>query len=318
MSEEIAGAGTPTAAEDTNPQDGVFMDESDLGGTSSETADNTTDNTAVEAAKEKPAEKPTEGGNKNAEGDTNPVVFEFSSGRKANVDRKAMEALSSSLGDDIETIVKTYQKGKNYEYAIDRAVKNSTPAKAIAKLIDDTGMSDDEAIAFITESAPKMAVINEMGRIRGEHPDWDNEKISFAAQNAVSKKQAERIKANKTAEATAQQKREEDEQAGHKAFRALIDELFTEYPDVKAASDKNGKLELSEDEMAMIRDGIKPVTAHRRYLELKARDDKIAELTASMEKFTKKEENKKASPGSAVGEANDIDDPFIQGLSFGR
>lgn len=301
--DENVNAVTPTAAGDTNPQESVLLDETDVAentGVETQETQETQENNSATAQTGKQEEK----------GNTDPVVFKFAGGKTTNVDRSAAEAVMKALGDDADTFVATYQKGRNYEHAIERAVRESDYAKAFSKLTEETGMEEEDALRFVTETAVKLSTLNQIAAFKKQHPDWDDEKASLAAEAQLARAKADRAARSKEAD----EKKSAEVKERSDAFKSLIDEMVAAYPETY----KDGDLNISDEEAQLIRDGIRPIKAHEIYLSGKKRDDEIAQLRASIDKMEKKKENKEASPGSLSQSEGEDADPFIAGLSYGR
>lgn len=210
-------------------------------------------------------------------------------GQTSKLSKPAIEKIGAGIGKSADEVVALLQKGTNYE--------NSPLHKLIDKYADANGMNRQEYIKFLEDGLPGLAENIQRNKITSEHPDWDEEKVELAVKLNLSKMNT----------AKAEREEKEKQAAEFEANRPFI-EFIQKYPDVKEFPPEVGE---------QIKAGQHPIIAYESYLQQKAYEAKIEELTKKYVKEEKKEKNKVKTTGSLKdSNEDDFRDYFAEGLGI--
>lgn len=289
---------TPIATEDTT------WDGSDL--FTEDTADDTTEDTTTEGDEGGEAEHTGETGDPAAaQEDTTPVRETATLrylGKDYPVSQAALKEVASGLGlGKLDDVVSVIQKGMNY----DRAIENTPLHKIVAKYADANGMEVRDYVAFLNDHADENARQAERERVRAQHPEWDDEKITLQAElNRTTKKNAKiETEIKRAVDTHADRQATEEER-----LKPFLD-FIQVFPDVKEFPPEVAK--------AIKDDGIPPIAAYKVWLEKEVLRQENETLKTKVQQAEKKKLNKEKSTGSVLEDAGEVPDDFLKGLFSG-
>lgn len=271
MSDEVMAQETTVDMSETSSYDDLFTDDAE------ETEEETTE-TETEAETKEPE---ADAGEETTEPEESLDLKYL--GHTTKLPKGSIEKVGAALGKDPNEVIALLQMGMNY---------NNTPEKRLlARFAQANGTTYEEYIKGLEESAKGAEEDFASRRIREEHPDWDEEKVSMRAKLDLIERQ--------------KSKAAEDRAAQFELDKPIL-EFMQKYPDVR---------EFPESVKADINKGIHPIVAYESYVQNQNYEAKMATLSQELARAQKEQENRKRSTGSL----KDTDDGgerdmFLEGL----
>lgn len=286
---------TPSETDDTS-WDGsdLFTEEPESDAEPNTTADESAEGEAEEAKDESEPEP--------AQEETTPpeqmVTLKYL-GKDFPVPQKAAHAIAESLGMNGEgDLLTALQKGMNY----DHAVENTPLHKLMAQYAEANDMTMDEYVRYLQENVETTAKQIEEGKVRTEHPEWDDEKVQMQVELNRTQRKTAKAEAERQKAATVQDKQPSEDEK----LKPFLD-FMAAYPDVKEFPAEVAR-KINEDKMP-------PIAAYKAWQREEDLKRQNEELQTKLQQAEKKNTNKAKSPGSVQDSATEAPDDFLSGLS---
>ena len=274
----LEGLGWSGTDADTDESFPVFSTESD------DTDEEETDEEETVSAKSTPAEEAAKPADEDAETEYT-VTYK---GKVQKVTRTQKQLIA-----DIQRSM-DYDSVRNERDALKADADGAKEGLAVIDYFaEQNGMTRAEYIAFCNKTAGRGSESDVLESVKQQYPDIDD---AAAKEIAAARMQAQQARA-----AAAEDSK----------LQALIDELATEYPDIKDIDS------LPDDAKAAIAEGKTPLEAMRQH-ELADSRRRLSEAAKEIEALKKQIKTHQSAPGrvdnNAPGEGYD---PFLAGLKAG-
>ena len=275
MTDEVMAQETTVDMSETSSYDDLFSDDTE------ETEEETTETETEAEAAPPETESEEESGEETTEPEESLDLKYL--GQTTKLPKASVDKVAAALGKNPDEVIALLQMGMNY---------NNTPEKKLlARFAEANGITYEEYIKGLEKSAESAEEAFASQRIKEEHPDWDDEKVSMQARLDLIDKRNSKA---------------EKERAAQFELDKPILEFMQKYPDVK---------EFPDSVKADINRGVHPIVAYESYVQNQNYEAKLAELNTKLAQAQKEQENKKKSTGSL----KDTDDGgerdmFLEGL----
>ena len=234
--------------------------------------EDTTDNESEESTEE-PSEdtEPTEETQSEESGEpAESETIKFKHNHEATeLDKKAVEIIAKPLGMDADELIKTLQKGKNYEKAIEKYTSDPAVA-AISQISKMTGDTPDVIIEKFRQMTERAGIAQAVQEIKAAHPEYEDNVVMDLAKARYQMAQ--------------QQKQEEMRQREIQAQTQSLDpwvKFFQHFPDLTPES-------IPDAVLTGLDRGLTPIEAYLDY--------QLEHKNVEMESERKKSRGKRKEP----------------------